>query len=151
MSQQLTFTSELFLAGKTATGIVVPNEIVEALGAGRKPKVVVVLNGFSYRSSISNMGGEFMIPVAAAIRESANVTAGEMVVVQVSVDTEERKVEVPDDLRALLDANPTAAARFQSLSYSNQKHHVIQVESAKTPETRQRRLDKAMAELSEAK
>lgn len=141
------FEATLLLAGKTATGIAVPPEIVEGLGAGKKPNVVVVLNGHSYRSSISMMGGDFMIPVSAEVREAAKVQAGDLLSVQVSVDTEERKVEVPADFHALLTANPAAQAKFGALSYSNQRRHVLSIELAKTPETRQRRLEKALEEL----
>ncbi len=148
MGDSLDFRTSLFQSGGTTTGIIVPPEIVEGLGAGKKTRVVVVLNGFTYRSSIAVMGGDFMIPVSAEIRASAKVAGGDDITVQVSVDTEERKVEIPADFQALLDSHPAALAKFQALSYSNQKRHVLSIESAKTQETRQKRLEKAMQELS---
>lgn len=148
MSDNLTFTATLELSGKSATGLVVPPEIVEQLGAGKRPKVVVCLNGYSYRSSIAPMSGDFMIPVSSDVRAAAKVNACDKVTVQVSVDTEERKVEVPLDFQELLDSNSKARSAFEWLSYSNKRRHVLSIEDAKTPETRQRRLHKAIRELS---
>lgn len=147
MDSHLEFKTTLYKSGGNTTGIIVPPEIVDGLGAGKKPKVVVVLNGFTYRSSIAVMGGDFMIPVSADIRASAKVAGGDDITVQVSVDTEERTVEIPGELKLLLDSHPTALAKFNSLSNSNKKRLALSVESAKTDETRQRRLDKVLAEL----
>ncbi len=137
----------MLLSGKSATGIVVPPAIVESLGAGKKPKVVVVLNSFSYRSSISVMGGDFMIPISSDVRAASGVNAGVQVMVRVSVDTEERILEIPGDFQQLLDKNPAALERFEILSYSNKRRHTLSIESAKTAETRTRRLEKAIIEL----
>ena len=56
---------------------------------------------------------------------------------------------VPEDLAAALDLNPAARQAFEKLSYSNQRRHVLSVEDAKTPETRQRRVEKVIAGLGE--
>lgn len=141
------FRAVIEQSGKTATGIVVPPEVVESLGAGKKPKVVVVLNGYSYRSSIAMMGGDFMIPVSAEVRAGAGVSAGDDVAVEVTVDTEVREVIVPDDFTQALAGAPAAKAAFEALSYSNKRRHVLSIESAKTAETRQRRIEKALQEL----
>lgn len=141
------FRAVIEQSGKTATGIVVPPEVVEALGAGKKPKVVVVLNGYTYRSSIAVMGGDFMIPVSAEVRAGAGVAAGDDVAVEVTVDTEVREVVIPDDFAQALDGAPAAKATFEALSYSNKRRHVLSIESAKAAETRQRRIEKVLQEL----
>lgn len=141
------FRASIDLHGKTATGIVVPSEVVEGLGAGKKPAVTVTINGFSYPSTIASMGGRFLLSVSAEIRAGAGVAAGDVVDVDVELDTAPREVAVPDDLAAALKKAPAAKKAFEALSNSNKKRHVLSVEGAKTAETRERRIAKVLAEL----
>jgi len=143
----LHFTATLRLHGKTATGIAVPPAAVAALGSGKRPAVNVTINGYTYRSTVAPMGGVFMLPVSAEIRAGAGVAAGETVTVALTLDTAPREVIVPDDLAAALDAEPEVRRAFDALSYSNKRAHVLSVEDAKTPETRQRRIVKAVESL----
>lgn len=129
------------------TGIVVPDEIVEQLGAGRRPKVTVTACGHTWRSSIASMGGRFLIGVSAEIRRITGIAGGDDVDVVVELDTAPREVTVADDLAAALDAAPGARAAFEKLSYSHQRRHVMAIDDAKTPETRARRIDKTVATL----
>lgn len=142
------FRASVDLHGKSATGIVVPPEVVEGLGSSKKPKVTVTINGFSYPSSIASMGGRFLIPVSAEVRAGAGVSAGDVVDVDVELDTSVRTVEVPADLAKALRAVPAAKKAFDGLSYSNQRRHVLAVEGAKAAETRARRIAKVVEELS---
>jgi Bacteriocin-protection, YdeI or OmpD-Associated/Domain of unknown function (DUF1905) len=141
------FRTTIELGGKTATGMAVPASVVEALGKGKRPPVRVTLGGYTYRSTIAPMGGRFFIPVSAEVRSNANVEAGDEVDVEVELDTEPREVTVPPDLKEALQSDPEARARFDALSYSNQRRHVLSIEGAKTPETRRRRIDKTLAGL----
>ncbi|GGM43732.1 YdeI/OmpD-associated family protein [Dactylosporangium sucinum] len=141
------FRTTLFLGGKTATGMRVPAEVVASLGSGRKPKVTVTVNGYTYRSTVAVYGGEFMLPVSAEVRAGAGLAAGDEVDVDLELDTAPRAVEVPADLAAALDAAPGAHRRFTELSYSNQRRHVLSVEGARTAETRQRRVAKVLLDL----
>jgi hypothetical protein len=141
------FRSEVELGGKTATGIVVPDEVVAELGS-KRPAVLVTINGYRYRSTVARMGGKFMLPVSAEVRAGSGVAAGDTVDVEVEPDTEPRTVEVPDDLAAALAAEPAAQAAFAALSYSNQRRHVLAVEGAKAAETRARRVAKTVTELT---
>ena len=137
--------------GKTAAGMEIPADVVEALGAGRKPPVRVTINGHTYRSTVASMGGSFWIGVSNDNRAKAGVAAGQEVDVDLELDTEPREVTVPPDLRAALDGDPAAARFFDGLSYSNRLRHVLSIEDARTPETRQRRIDKAVASLAEGR
>jgi hypothetical protein len=137
----------LQLHGKTATGISVPAAVVESLGAGKKPPVLVTFNGYMYRTTISFMHGEYLIPVAAEHRETARVSAGEELEVDIELDTEPRVVTVPDDFAAALDAEPAARKAFDGMSFTHRKEHVRAIESAKAEETRKRRIAKAVAML----
>jgi bifunctional DNA-binding transcriptional regulator/antitoxin component of YhaV-PrlF toxin-antitoxin module len=137
--------------GKTATGITVPDEIVAALGAGRKPAVSVTINGYTYRTSIATVSGSFKFGVSADVREAAGLKAGDDVEVEIALDTAPREVAVPPDFAAALEAEPAAQATFDRISYSEKRWFVLGIEDAKTPETRQRRVDKAIERLREGR
>jgi len=141
------FHTTILQAGKTATGIRVPDEVVEALAAGRRPPVRVTISGYTYRSTIAVMGSEYMVGVNADNRVGAGVAGGDEVDVDIELDTAPREVSVPADLSTALDADPKARATFDALSYSNKSWHVLQLEGAKTDETRGRRLAKSVEAL----
>jgi len=126
--------------GKSTTGLRIPDEVVLALGAGRRPAVRVTLNGYTYRTSIASLGGVFRISVSAEVRTIAHVAAGDEVEIVVELDHEPRVVAVPTDLAAALDDEPEARRRFDRLAYSHQLRHVLAVEAARTPSTRARRI-----------
>ena len=137
----VSFSTTLLQAeGKNATGISVPPEAIAALGTQKRPKVVVTVNGYSYRSTVAPYGDVFMLPVSQAHREAAGLSAGDTIAVTLELDTEPRTVEVPEDLLAALDAKPGAVAAFEALAPSRKKEFVRQVEEAKAHETRQRRI-----------
>lgn len=137
--------------GRTAAGMEIPAGVVEALGAGRKPPVRVTIGSHTYRSSIASMGGVFMLGISNENRAKAGVAAGDEVEVDIELDTEPREVAVPADMRAALDADPAAARFFDGLSYSNRLRHVLTIEGAKTPETRRRRIEKAVGWFREGR
>lgn len=147
----MNFRTVVELGGKAATGIRVPPEVVEALGSGKKPAVRVTINGYTYRSTIAVYGGEFMLPVSAEVRERAGVAAGGEIEVAVELDTEPRVVEVPGDLAAALATDAEAQQFFEGLSYSNKRRIVLSINDAKTPETRQRRIIRAIENLRQGK
>jgi len=133
--------------GKTAAGIEVPPEIVEGLGAGKKPPVRVTIAGHTYRSSIATMGGVFMVGVTNEFRRESGVAAGDTVDVDIEVDTEPREVAVPPDLAAALDADPEARAYFDGLSYSNKRRVAEPIAAIKGAETRRARIERTVAAL----
>lgn len=143
------FSTTIELGGKTATGMRIPAEIVASLGSGKKPAVRVTINGYTYRSTVAVYGGEFMLPVSAEVRAGAGISAGDKVEVTIELDTEPREVTVPPDLAAALDVDAAARQFFDGLSYSNKRRIILSIEDAKTPETRQRRIDKAVEKLRE--
>lgn len=145
------FRSTVELGGRTATGIEVPAAVVEQLGSGKKPRVRVTVGDHTYRSTVATMDGRFMLPLSAENRTAAGVAAGDEVDVTVELDTEVREVEVPADLAAALDADAAARTFFDSISYSNKRWHVLNVEGAKTAETRLRRIDRSVAMLREGR
>jgi hypothetical protein len=141
---QATFDGVLTASGNN-TGIVVPVEVIERLGAGKRPPVSVDLNGYQFRSTVGVMSGQYLIGVSAAIRKATGLAAGDAIHVELAVDSSPRSVEMPDDFAAALAAAPEAEAFFARLSNSLQRYHVDQVAGAKTAETRQRRIATAVA------
>ncbi|MGW3346496.1 YdeI/OmpD-associated family protein [Nonomuraea rubra] len=143
------FRTTVELGGKTATGFEVPAGIVEELGSGKRPAVNVTINDYTYRSTVAPMGGRYLVPLSAENRQGCGVAAGDEIEVEVTLDTAPREVTVPDDLAAALDAAPEAKKFFESLSYSRKRWHVLNVEGAKKPETRQRRVADTVAKLAD--
>jgi Bacteriocin-protection, YdeI or OmpD-Associated/Domain of unknown function (DUF1905) len=145
------FRTTIVQSGKNTTGIQVPDEVVEALGSGRRPAVEVTVNGYSYRSTVASMGGVFMVSLSAEHRAGAGVGGGDEVEVDLELDSAPREVTVPPELVAALDAEPAARATFDGLSYSNKSWHVLQVTGAKTDETRQRRIARSVETLRQGR
>ncbi len=145
------FRTTILQTGKTTAGIEVPPEVVEALGAGKRPPVRVTLNGYTYRNTVAVMGGAYMIGVSNEHRTASGLKGGDVVEVDLELDTAPREVSVPADLDAALDAEPAARATFDRLSYSNKSWHALQVEGARTDETRQRRIAKSIAALRDGR
>lgn len=150
-AERASFRTTIELGGKTATGIRVPAGVVEGLGAGRKPPVRVTIRGHAYRSTVAPRGGEYLIPVSAENRIAAGVAAGDEVDVELELDTEPREVAVPADFAAALDDAPDAKRFFDALPYSQRQWFVLGIEDAKTAETRQRRIAKAVERLKEGR
>jgi hypothetical protein len=144
------FRTKVLLAGKTATGVEVPLKIVEALGS-KKPPVRVTINDYTYRSSVASMNGTFMLGISDVVRRNTGVSAGDTIDVDLELDTEPREVALPLDFAKALGASAKARKFFDSLTYSNRRSFVYQIEEAKTPETRQRRIEKTVAKMKEGR
>jgi hypothetical protein len=143
------FRATVVLGGRTATGIPVPADVVDALGAGKRPPVVVTVGGHSYRTTVAPYSGSFFIPLAAEHREAAGVQAGEEVTVDLDLDTAPREVPVPDDLAAAMD--DAARSTFDGLAFTHRREWVRWVEEAKRPQTRTTRIEKTVESLQAGK
>ncbi len=141
------FHATILQNGKTATGIRVPDDVMDALGPSKRPAVRVTVNGYTYRTTVATMGGEHLFGVSADVRAKAGVAGGDEVDVDIALDTEPREVAVPADLAALLDADAEAKQFFDTLSYTHKHSYVYWIDSAKKDETRQRRLTEAVQML----
>jgi hypothetical protein len=126
------------------TGIVVPDDVIERLGAGKRPPVMVDVNGHEYRSTVAVMGGRYLIGFPAAHRAATGLAGGDPIRVTLRVAETPRAVEMPSDFGAALDADEAARRFFDGLPNSLQRYHVDNVNAAKSPETRQRRINKAV-------
>ena len=141
------FETTLFLVGNN-TGIDVPEAVLDELGGGKRPLVNVTVNdGYSYRSAVAPMGGRYLIAFSSDKRAATGLKGGETITVDLTLDTEPRTVEVPDDLAAALSAAGLREA-FDRISPSQQKAHVTSVKGAKAAETRARRVAAVVQKLS---
>lgn len=145
-----TFETILTASGNN-TGIVVPDSVIEQLGAGKRPPVVVEVNGYEYRSTVAVMGGQYLIGLSAAVRAATGLAAGDPIRVTLTLASSPRTVEVPTDLAEALDAQEGTRQFFDQLSNSLQRYHVDNINAAKSPDTRQRRIDKTVGLFREGK
>jgi len=145
-----TFETTVTATGNN-TGSVGPPEVIDRLDAGRRPPVLVDVNGHEYRSTVAVMGGQYMIGISAAIRAATGLSGGDPIRVRLTVADTPREVDVPADFAAALAANEGTAAFFEKLSNSLQRYHVDAINAAKTAETRDRRIAKAVALFAEGK
>ena len=127
------------------TGIVVPEEAAGQLAAGKRPPVLVNVNGYEYRSTVGVMGGKHMISISAAVRNATGLKGGDPIRVTLTVADTPREVTVPADFAAALAADEQAHVFFGKLSNSMQRYHVDSITAPKSADTRQRCIDKAIA------
>lgn len=143
MTARVEFETIVTAAGNN-TGIVVPETVIEQLGAGRRPAVIVNVNGYEYRNTVGVMGGQHLISVSAAVRKETGLAGGDRIHVVLTIADSPREVVMPEDLAAALNAEPALLAFFEGLSNSLQRYHIDSIASAKTEDTRKRRIEKAL-------
>lgn len=148
--ESVTFETVLSASGNN-TGIAVPDDVIEQLGHGKRPPVLVNVNGYEYRSTVAVMGGRYLIGLSAAVRAATGLKGGDPIRVTLRLADTPRKVDVPADFAAALDAEEPARRFFDELSNSMQRYHVDNINAAKAPETRRRRMDKAVGLFLEGK
>jgi hypothetical protein len=142
------FTATVEATGRTTTGIRVPDEVLAELGQGKRPKVSATFpNGYVHRTTVGPHAGAAFLSVSAAVREGAEVAAGDVIELDLVPDTAPREIEIPDDLAAAFATTPAAQASFESLTDSQRRTFVTSVTGAKKPETRERRVVRAVEAL----
>lgn len=128
-------------------GLEVPPAVVAALGGGKRPRVTITINGHSWKSRVAIMRGRYLLGLSNANRQAAGIATGDEVDIDVEYDAESPVVTEPADFARALDADPVARAAYDRLAYSHKREHVLAIEGAKKPETRARRIEKALAML----
>jgi len=136
-----------------ATGIKIPFDVEKVFGTRARVPVRGTINGFAFRSSIFPMGGQgqHYMAVNKETREGAKAKAGETVSVVMERDDEPRTITPPQDFERALKASKAAQAMWDKLSYTHRKEHVRAIEEAKRPETRARRIQRAVTDLAAGK
>jgi hypothetical protein len=139
-------------AGSSATAFVVPFDVRKVFGARARVPVRGTINGFPYRGSIFPTGdGKHYMVVNARVRAGANLTGGETVSVTMGRDEEPRTVETAADFARALKGDGRARATWEGLSYTHRREYAEWIEGAKRPETRARRIAKAVEALGAGK
>jgi len=135
-----------------ACAVVLDDEQVAAVGEGRRRfPVVATVNGYTWRTSVARMGGEFLVGLNREVREGAAVATGDTVDVALELDTAPREVEVPEALATALEGDPEARAAFDGLAFTHRKEFARWIEEAKREETRERRVGQALQMLREGR
>src|SRR5215470_15277117 len=127
------------------TGIVVPEEVIEQLAAGKRPPVLVSVNGYEYRNTVGVMGGKHLISISAAVRKATGLKGGDPIRVTLTVAATPQEVTLPADFAAALAADEQANAFVGKLYNRMQRYHADNITAAKSANTRQSRIDKAIA------
>jgi hypothetical protein len=136
-------------ADSDVTAIVLPFSVLEAFGSRARVPVRGTINGAPFRSSVFPQGdGTHYMVVNKEIRQRAGAKAGDVIEVVMERDNEPRTIMPPDDLVAALAENDAARMAWEKLSYTHQREHVQAIEEAKRPETRTRRIEKAIEMLT---
>ncbi|MHB8241629.1 MAG: YdeI/OmpD-associated family protein [Solirubrobacteraceae bacterium] len=135
-----------------AAAVVLDDAAVQAVGEGAKRfPVRATVNGYTWRTSVARMRGEFLVGLSREVREAAGVEAGDTVEVELVLDAAPREVDVPAQLAEALEANPAALAAFDALAYTHRKEYARWVDEAKREDTRERRIAKAIEMLLEGR
>lgn len=143
----LKFTATLVPRG-AAAAFILDEEQVSVVGEGAKRfPVAATVNGFTWRTTVTRMRGEFMLGLSRAVRDAAGVQAGNQVEVTLGLDTAPREVEVPEALARALATDTEAKAAFDALAYTHRKEYCRWIEEAKRPQTRERRVAQALEML----
>jgi hypothetical protein len=130
-----------------ATGVEIPTDVMKAIGSGSRPLIAVTINGHTWRSRVASMRGKHLVGTGAANRAASGIAEGDVVEVELELDTEPRVVPEPPDLAKALNDDPEARAAFDRLPYGLKRKHVAAIEEAKTSEVRQRRIAKLVATM----
>jgi hypothetical protein len=127
--------------------IELPAELVEKLGRGKKPPVKVTMKGYTLRTTVAVYGGQYFVGVRREVREAAGIVFDEPIEITVELDSDERTVDIPPDLFAVFEADPSLRSAFDRLSFTARREMAESISGAKREETRRQRLERALAQL----
>ncbi|HYT38559.1 MAG TPA: YdeI/OmpD-associated family protein [Acidimicrobiia bacterium] len=135
-----------------AAAVVLDAAQVDSVGEGAKRfPVAATVNGYTWRTSVTRMGGEFLLGLSREVRQGAGVEAGDLVDVVIELDTAPRDVEVPEALAVALANDSEAMAAFDGMAFTHRKEYARWVAEAKREETRRRRVQQALEMIRSGK
>lgn len=137
----------LVIPSGNATGVEVPDNVMQALGAKSRPPVMITINGHTWRSRVAAMRGQHLIGISAAHRAAAKISEGDIIEIDVEIDEAPREVAEPTDLADALNNCPQARTSFDRLPLGLQQKHVKTIQEARSAEIRERRIAKLIAAL----
>jgi len=134
-------------AGSEVAALKPPFDVAEVFQRKGRVPVKGTINGFPFRSSLMNMGDGHMMAVNAQLRAGGRCKAGDTIAVVMELDEDERKVEVPDYLKKIINSDVKAKEFWSKLSFTHQKEYVREIDGAKRPETKEKRIAAMMDAL----
>jgi hypothetical protein len=135
-----------------AAAVVLDDEQVAVIGEGaRRFPVAATIGRYTWRTTVTRMGGEFLLGLNKEVRAGAGVQAGETVEVLIELDTAPREIEVPEALATALAGDPAAQRAYDAMAYTHRKEYARWVAEAKRDETRERRVAQALQMLREGR
>jgi hypothetical protein len=137
------FTTQLQPRGPAAAVVLDDDQVAEVGEGAKRFPVVATVNGYTWRTSVARMKGEFLVGLSREVRQKAGAKAGDEVEVTLELDEAPREVEVPEALAAALVADPEASASFERMAFTHRKEYARWVTEAKKEETRERRVQQA--------
>lgn len=140
------YTTEVLGEGNHAS-LLIPEWVLTELGANKRAPLKVTINGHTYRSTATGVAGECRVVFPQKERTAAGVSSGESVTVDLEVDAGYREVDIPPELAIALDKHNLSQV-FAKLSYSHRREYARAVSDAKAPETKERRVHKAIEKIS---
>lgn len=138
------FTTQLQPRGPAAAVVLDDDQVAEVGEGAKRFPVVATVNGYTWRTSVARMQGEFLVGLSREVRQNAGAEAGDEVEVALELDEAPREVEVPEALAAALAADPEASASFERMAFTHRKEYARWVTEAKKEETRERRVQQAV-------
>jgi hypothetical protein len=141
---ELKLQGELVTRGPAAAFILDDDQVATVGEGAKRFPVVATVNGYTWRTSVARMRGEFMVGLNREVREGAGVQAGDTVTLELALDTQPRTVDVPPALAEALDADPEAKTSFEGMAFTHRKEFARWIEEAKREDTRARRVSQAV-------
>jgi hypothetical protein len=132
------------------TYIEIPIDVTSKIFPGNKKSFRV--KGFLDDKAIKGIAllpmgnGNFIMPLNAALRKLIGKKDGAML--SVNIEADKKELQLNKDLMICLNDEPKALLFFKSLSRSHQNYFSKWIDSAKTPETKARRIAKTLIALS---
>lgn len=126
--------------------IEIPDKNLAELGGSKRAPLKITINGYTYQSTATGMGGTCMVVFPQKDRDASGVQSGDKVVVTLELDEGYRNVNVPNELANALSANNLSDV-FRDLAYSKRKEFARQIAEAKAAETKMRRIEKIIEQL----
>jgi bifunctional DNA-binding transcriptional regulator/antitoxin component of YhaV-PrlF toxin-antitoxin module len=146
MSDRKTTYETVVIGEGNHASIEIPDKNLAEIGGNRRAPLKITINGYTYQSTATGVGGKCMVVFPTRDREASGAKAGDKVTVTLELDDGYRHVDVPAELDAALAANGLSDT-FHDLNYSTRKEFARQVSEAKAEETRQRRIEKIITRL----
>lgn len=143
------FEEKIVASDGSGAYIEFPYDVQEMFGVKGRVPIKAKFDGIDYRGSLCKMGSPaHILIVIKDIREQIGKSVGDSVRVELALDEDERTIELPEDVRRLIDANAAARQTWNSLAFSHQREYSLWLESAKRSETREKRVGEMVQKLA---